>query len=238
MTLCHTPSPGPYRRAVPGFRALQPLAASSTSHHDTVPRLGPLSLLALLAVLHHHAHDSAIDYAVIFLAAVASWAGIPGPGEAALIAAGISAAHGHLDLALVVAVAWLGASAGGAAGWFVGVKGGRGLLTRAGPLRHLRVSLIAGGDLFYERYGWIAVLFTPSWVAGIHHMHWPRFLIANTVSALIWALAVGVGAYLLGPSVADIVSDTGFAGALVIAAVFVLTVAIVMRRRSHGSRRR
>lgn len=227
-----------FPRGQPGFHAPGRWPGPSTGHHDTVPRLGPLSLLSLLAVLHHHTHHSAVDYAGIFLAAVASWAGVPGPGEAALIAAGISAAHGRLDLALVVAVAWLGASAGGAAGWVVGVKGGRGLLTRAGPLRHLRVSLIAGGDLFYERYGWIAVLFTPSWVAGIHHMRWSRFLLANTVSALIWALAVGVGAYLLGPSVADIVGDTGLVGALVIGAVFVLTVAVVMRRRSHRSRRR
>lgn len=187
--------------------------------------------------MHHHTHDPAVDYAGIFLAAVASWAGIPGPGEAALIAAGISAAHGRLDLALVVAAAWLGASAGGAAGWVVGVKGGRGLLTRAGPLHHLRVSLIAGGDLFYERYGTIAVLFTPSWVAGIHHMRWPRFLATNTVSSLIWALAVGVGAYLLGPSIADIVSDTGLVGALVIGAVFVVTVAVVVRRRHRRSHR-
>jgi membrane protein DedA with SNARE-associated domain len=204
-------------------------------HHDSVSRLGPLPMLGVLAVLHHHAHGSAVDYTGVFLGTAVSWVGLPGPGEAVLIAAGISAAHGHLDLALVVAVGWVGASVGGTAGWIVGVKGGRGLLTRAGPLRQLRVGVIAGGDRFYERYGPAAVLFTPSWIAGIHHMRWQRFLPANTISALIWALAVSVGAYLLGPSVADIVGDTGFVGALLIGALFLLTVVLVVWRRSHQS---
>ena len=141
----------------------------------------PLSMLAVLAVVHPHARGSGVDYIGVFLASAASWAALPGPGEAALIAAGISAAHGHLDLASVVAVAWAGASTGGTAGWIVGVKGGQELFTAPGPLHDLRLTLIARGDRFYERYGPIAVLFTPSWIAGIHDMRWSRFLPANAI---------------------------------------------------------
>lgn len=189
-----------------------------------------LSTLALLAALHPHARAS-VDYAGVFLASVASWAALPGPGEAALVAAGISAAHGRLDLASVVAVAWAGATTGGAAGWIVGVKGGRELLTAPGPLRHLRLGLIARGDRFYERYGPVAVLFTPSWIAGIHDMRWSRFLPANALSALVWALSVGVGAYLLGPSITDIVGDAGLAGGLLIGTLIALTAVLVLWRR-------
>jgi membrane protein DedA with SNARE-associated domain len=167
----------------------------------------------------------------LFLAAGASWFVIPGPGEAALIAAGISAAHGRLDLAGVVAVAWAGASAGGTAGWLIGLKGGRGLLSAAGPLHHLRVSMLARGDHFYDRFGPIAVLFTPSWVAGIHDMSAVPFLLANAISALVWAAFVGVGAYLLGPSITDIVNDAGLAGAAFVGALFVLVVVLLARRR-------
>jgi membrane protein DedA with SNARE-associated domain len=203
-------------------------------HHDGVRVLGlQLSTLAVLAVLHRHARDPGVDYVGVFVAAGVSWLALPGPGEAALIAAGISAAHGHLDLAAVVAVAWAGASVGGTAGWIVGAKGGRGLLTAAGPLHHLRLALIARGDRFYERYGPVAVLFTPSWIAGIHDMRWSRFLPANAVSALAWALSVGVGAYLVGPSVTDIVADAGLAGGLLVGALFVLAVVLVVWRRSH-----
>ena len=195
----------------------------------------PLSTLVALAVLHFHARGPGVDYVGVFLAAGVSWAALPGPGEAALIAAGISAAHGHLDLTSVVAVAWAGASVGGTAGWIVGVKAGRGLLTSPGPLHHLRLALIARGDHFYERYGLVAVLFTPSWVAGIHDMRWSRFLPANAGSALAWALSVGLGAYLVGPAVTDIVGDAGLAGGLLVGALLVLAVVLVVRRRLHKS---
>ncbi len=195
----------------------------------------PLSTLAVLAALHPHTRASGVDYLGVFVAATVSWVALPGPGEAALIAAGISAAHGHLDLASVLAVAWAGACLGGTTGWIIGVKAGRELLMAPGPLHHVRLALVARGDRFYRRYGPVAVLFTPSWIAGIHNMRWSRFLPANAISALTWALAVGLGAYLVGPSITDVVADAGLAGGLLLAALFVLAVALVVRRRSHRS---
>lgn len=193
----------------------------------------PLSTLAAMTLLHHPHHDPGIDYIGVFLAAGISWLALPGPGEAALIAAGISAAHGHLDLSSVVAVAWAGATTGGAVGWLLGVKGGRSLLTAPGPLLQLRLVLTARGDRFYERYGAMAVLLTPSWIAGIHNMRWSRFLPVNAISALIWALAFGVGAYLLGPSITDIAADAGLAGQLLLGTLLVLAVMLLAWRRIH-----
>jgi membrane protein DedA with SNARE-associated domain len=190
-------------------------------------------MLAVLAVLHPHTRGPGVDYVGVLLAAAVSWVAFPGPGEAALVAAGISAAHGRLDLAAVLASAWAGAALGGVAGWLAGVKGGRKLLTAPGPLHHLRLAMIARGDRFYERFGAVAVLITPSWIAGIHDMRSSRFLPANAVSALLWALSVGLGAYLLGPSITDIVGDAGLAGGLLLGALFVLGAALVIRRRSH-----
>jgi membrane protein DedA with SNARE-associated domain len=168
----------------------------------------------------------------VFLAAGVSWVALPGPGEAALIAASISAAHGHLDLTAVIAVAWAGASVGGAAGWIIGMKGGRTLLTAPGVLQRLRLTQIARGDRFYERFGLIAVLFTPSWMAGIHNMRWSRFLLVNTLSALMWAISIGAGAYLIGPSITDIVADAGLAGWILAGVLLVLGVLLVRRRSS------
>jgi membrane protein DedA with SNARE-associated domain len=194
----------------------------------------PPSML-VLAAMHPHTGGSRVDYLGLFLAAVVSWVAVPGPGEAALIAASISAAHHHLDLPSVLAIAWAGAVAGGTAGWLVGLKGGRGLLTAPGPLRHVRLGLIEKGDRFYERFGPLAVLFTPSWIAGIHDMRWSRFLPANAVSGLMWALGIGLGAYLIGPSITDIAADAGLAGGLFIAVLFVVFIVVVRRRRSHRS---
>jgi membrane protein DedA with SNARE-associated domain len=195
----------------------------------------PLPALAVLAAMHPHTRGSGVDYVGVFLASAVSWVAVPGPGEAALIAAAISAAHGHLDLAGVLAVAWAGASLGGTTGWLIGLKAGRELLTAPGPLHHLRLALIARGDRFYERYGPVAVLVTPSWVAGIHDMRWSRFLPANGISALTWALGVGLGAYVVGPSVTDVVADAGLAGGILLGVLFVLAVVLVLRRRHHRS---
>ena len=192
--------------------------------------------LATLAILPLHPRGSGIGYVGVLVASGASWAaGLPGPGEAALIAAAIAAAHHHLDLTSIIAVAWLGAMVGGTAGWMVGRRGGRGVLTAPGPLFTLRLALTARGDRFYERYGMVAVLFTPSWVAGIHNMRWARFVPVNAVSALLWATAIGLGAYAIGPSIAEIAGDAGLAGGLAVVAAIAIAGIVVLRRRLRRS---
>ena len=102
--------------------------------------------------------------------------------------------------------------------------------------RH-RVAVVARGDRFFARFGAVAVLFTPSWMAGIHNMRWTRYLPVNAISALVWALAIGVGAYEAGPSVTDIATDIG-SGAWAIFAAVVISAAVIAamrhrRRRNH-----
>ncbi len=192
--------------------------------------------LATLAVLPLHARGPGIDYVGVLVASAASWAGgLPGLGEAVLIAAAISAAHHHLDLTSIIAVAWLGAMVGGTAGWIVGRRGGRGVLTAPGPLLHLRLALTARGDRFYERYGMVAALFTPAWIAGMHNMRWARFVPVNAVSALVWAIAIGLGAYAIGPSITEIAGDAGLAGGLAVVAAVAIAAIVVLRRRLRRS---
>jgi membrane protein DedA with SNARE-associated domain len=194
--------------------------------------------LAAIAVLHLHIHPKGpgIDYLGVLVASIASWAGLPGPGEAALVAASISAGQHHLNITAILAVAWIGATAGGMAGWIVGVRAGRGVITRPGPLHHLRLSIIEKGDRFYERYGLIAVLFTPSWVAGIHHMRISRYAPVNLVSALLWALGWGLVAYFVGPSITDVISDAGTARWFLLAGAVAAFVAIALMRRGRRPR--
>ena len=223
-----------------GFRTasaeLGGLCGWSDRHHKRMPHGPSSSAFSVLAVVHHHHRASGVDYVGLFLAAGISWVALPGPGEAALIAASIAAARGRLDLSAVLAVAWAGASVGGTLGWLVGKHGGRNLLTLGGPLHRMRLALIARGDRFYERFGPVAVLFTPSWMAGIHDMRVFRFLLTNAVSALVWALSIGVGAYFVGPAIGDIVADAGSVGAIVVGALFLLTVFVLARRRSPPGR--
>jgi membrane protein DedA with SNARE-associated domain len=184
--------------------------------------------------LRHHFGGPKIDYIALALAAAVSWVGITGPGEAALIAAAIAAAHGRVDLTGTIAVAWAGAMTGGVAGWLIGLKGGRALLARPGPLYHLRLRLLEHGDDVYARRGWLAVYLAPSWMAGVSAMPARRFLVANAIAALVWALTIGGGAYVAGPPIADAVSDLGLVGIAIAAAVVVISIL----RRRHRHRRR
>jgi membrane protein DedA with SNARE-associated domain len=185
--------------------------------------------------LHFHARGPKLDYVGVLVAAALSWVGLPGPGEAALIAAAILAADHHLDLAALIAVAWLGATAGGLVGWAVGLKAGRGIVTAPGPLRRHRVAVVARGDRFFARFGYVAVLFTQSWIAGIHAMPWARYVPVNAVSALVWALGIGLGAYAIGPPIADVVADIGSVAWLILGALVLGTAIIVLLRRRRSS---
>lgn len=170
-----------------------------------MPRSADLIVLALL----HHVPAANIDYAALALGAFASWAGVPGPGEPLLIAAAIVAARHKLDLTPVLVWAFVGAVAGGVVGWQVGRVLGRSVMTAPGPLRRLRLKAVERGEEVFERLTVIAILLTPAWVAGINRAGTTVYLITNTVSAAVWAVGIGVGAYFAGPPVIDVLSDVG-----------------------------
>jgi len=193
--------------------------------------------LALHFRLHHHFHGPPIDYAGLALAAAASFFGIPGPGEPVLIAGGIFAARGQLDLASVLLAAFAGATGGGVVGWLLGLKFGRAVLTAPGPLRRMRHGALERGDEIFERFSVLAIVLTPSWVAGIHRVGSGVYLITNAVSALVWAVGIGLGAYYAGPAVVDAVGDLGTATGIALALLVVVAVGIEVGRRRRRSRR-
>ncbi len=197
-----------------------------------MPRSNDLILLALL----HHVPAANIDYAALALGAFASWAGVPGPGEPLLIAAAIVAAQHKLDLTPVLIWAFVGAVIGGVVGWLAGRVLGRSVMTAPGPLRRLRLKAVTRGEEVFERLTVIAILLTPAWVAGIHRAGTPVFLITNTVSAAVWAVGIGLGAYFAGPPVLDVLNDVGTATAIGLVILVMLAVGLELTRR-HRTRR-
>jgi membrane protein DedA with SNARE-associated domain len=188
--------------------------------------------------LHHHFRGSPVGYAGLAAGSAASWIGLPGPGEPLLVAAGVLAARHRLDIASVLVVAWASATAGGIAGWLIGIKAGRALLTAPGPLLRLRRGAVARGDQVFRRYAVIAVLLTPSWIAGIHHVRSAIYLPTNAVGAAVWAAGIGLGAYFLGPTVIDLVQDVGWVMAVGVGLLVALAIVTgVVGRRRHATRR-
>jgi membrane protein DedA with SNARE-associated domain len=191
-------------------------------------------------VIHHHHRfsGSPVGYAGLAAAAAASWIGVPGPGEPLLIAAGILAAKNKLDIASVLLVAWAGAAGGGMGGWLLGMQFGRRLLSAKGPLHSFRKAAVARGDAVFKRYPVLAIVLTPSWIAGIHGVRLSLYLPVNALAALAWAVGIGLGSYYAGPPVVEFVDDLGWAlGGGLIALIAVVIAVEVLRRRRSGRRR-
>jgi membrane protein DedA with SNARE-associated domain len=200
-------------------------------------RLGALLSFTIALKLHHHFEGPPVDYLGLALASAASWIGVPGPGEPVLIAAGVVAGRHHLDIVSVIIVAWAAATGGGIGGWVVGMKAGRAVLTSRGPLTGMRTAALRRGDEVFERFTIVAILLTPSWIAGIHRVRPSVYLPVNAAAAGLWAGGIGLGAYYLGPSIVEFVEDLGWVTAVALGVLVGGAVLAEVARRRRRTRR-
>ncbi len=154
---------------------------------------------------------SQLGYPVLFGLVLGESAGLPVPGETALLTAGVLAGAGHLSLPLVIAVAIAAAVTGDTLGSWLGRRGGRAALTHRGPFAAGRAHALERGERFFDRHGAKTVFlgrFVPgvrvvaAVLAGAGAMSWPRFAIYNVSGAFAWASLVAGLASLVGPTVA------------------------------------
>jgi membrane protein DedA with SNARE-associated domain len=196
-------------------------------------------MLAELVNVSHLVEVS--GYPILFAVVMAESGGIPVPGETALIAAGVLASKGKLQIELVIAVAALAAIVGDNIGYLIGRRGGRWLLERPGPYHRHRLQVLDMGEPFFERHGPKAVFFGrfvlglrtwASWLAGANHMRWRTFFLWNALGGIVWATGVGLLAYFLGRSVVGLVEKFGLYG---LAGVLLVAVGVFVwhRRRRH-----
>jgi len=194
------------------------------------------ALLQLHLATHQRFHGPPFDYVGLGLAAAASWIGVPGPGEPALIAAAVLAARHQLSLGSVLGVAWVGATLGGILGWMIGLKAGRAVLTAPGPLRTARLKAAVRGEQLFGRHPLAGVLLTTSWISGINRVRPAVYQPINAVSAAVWTLGLGLGAYLAGPTVVEVADDLGAVTTIVLVALIGAAVALAVLRWRWGRR--
>ncbi len=137
-------------------------------------------------------------YLLLFLAVVASWAGVPFIGAATISLAAAAASQGQLDLAAVIVVAAVAGEVGGVIGYAVGSRFGRQLLERPGKRQEGRRRIVERGEQAYAKWGRLAVFVTPAVVSGTARMQHGQFVIWNAVASFGFALSVGPAAYGLG----------------------------------------
>lgn len=150
------------------------------------------------------------------------------PGDSILFSAGlVAAAHGNINIALLVTVIVTAAFFGDQVGFVIGRVIGRPYLDKRESPRIK--SMIANAEKFYEHTGWWAVVaarffpwirtFVPP-IAGASKMNYYRFLSANILGAILW----GAGITLAGFYAASLpwVKTSSYA----IAAFFIIASAI------------
>lgn len=180
-------------------------------------------------------------YPLLFVIVMAESSGVPIPGETALIAAGVLASGGKLEIQYVIAIAALAAIVGDNIGYQIGRKGGRWLLERPGRFEQQRQQVLVTGEPFFERHGPKAVFFGrfvlglrvwASWLAGATHMRWRSFFLWNACGGICWATGVGLVAYFLGKSAGNAIEAFGIYGlAALLLAIGVFVVGHLRHRR-------
>jgi membrane protein DedA with SNARE-associated domain len=121
-------------------------------------------------------------------------------------------------------------------GWLIGLKAGRRVLTTRGPLHGMRLRALARGDTAFERYPVVAILLTPTWIAGIHRVGPALYLPTNAAGAALWAGGIGLGAYFIGPPIVDLVGDLGWVTLSVLIAFVAIVIGAEILRRSRRAR--
>ena len=161
------------------------------------------------------------------------------PGDSILFSAGlVAAAHGEVNIVILVTVIFIAAFFGDQVGFVLGRLVGRPYLERHTSPRIQQ--MIARSERFYEQTGWWAVVaarffpwvrtFVPP-IAGASKMNYYKFLSANALGALLW----GVGITLAGFYAATLpwvkTSSYGIAAFFITASVVSSLVNFLRHRR-------
>lgn len=150
------------------------------------------------------------------------------PGDSLLFSAGlVAAAHGNVNIVILVLVIVAAAFFGDQVGFVIGRVVGRPYLDKRESPRIKK--MIINAEAFYEKTGWWAVVaarffpwirtFVPP-IAGASHMNYYKFLSANILGAVLW----GAGITLAGYYAASIPGVKTFSYAI---AAFFITASVI-----------
>jgi membrane-associated protein len=125
------------------------------------------------------------------------------PGDSILFSAGlVAAAHGEVNIVILVTVIFIAAFFGDQIGFVLGRLVGRPYLEKHNSLRMQK--MIARSERFYQQTGWWAVVaarffpwirtFVPP-IAGASKMNYYKFLSANALGALLWGVGITLAGY-------------------------------------------
>ena len=171
-----------------------------------------------------------------------AFVGLVAPGETVVIAGGVIAGQGEIELIPLIGLVWVCAILGDTTSFYIGRRLGRKFLERHGPrvkITHERLDQVEG---YFERHGGKTILIgrfiglvraLAPFIAGASGMAYRRFLPYSVVGTGLWATIFCVLGYIFWRSfdrVAHIAGQAIFGFGLTVAVIVGIVVAY--RRRS------
>jgi membrane-associated protein len=133
------------------------------------------------------------------------------PGDSLLVVAGLFAATGKLNVAVLLSTLFVAAVVGDALGYYTGATMGPKLFRRQKSLL-FRPSHLQRAHEFYEKYGGKTIIiarfvpivrtFAPI-VAGAAQMPYRKFVVFNVVGGFLWVFSMILAGYYLGTLLRD-----------------------------------
>jgi len=176
---------------------------------------------------------STYGYPVLFGVVLAENAGLPVPGETAVLVAALLASQpgSPLSIGWVIVLTILAAVLGDNLGFWLGRRWARGRLEQGKRFLFLTPKTLKSVEGYFEHYGTLTIFFArfvtglrvvAAVAAGTSRMPWPRFLVANTAGAVAWATAMASLGYFCGHSWQALHRWLGRGGLIILGCVVVL----------------
>ncbi|MFK0140226.1 DedA family protein [Streptomyces murinus] len=181
-------------------------------------------------------------YAVVALVIGVESLGIPLPGEIVLVSAALmSSQHSHINPLVLGICATAGAVIGDSIGYAIGRKGGRPLLAWLGKKfpRHFGEAHVATAERSFQKWGMWAVFFGrfiallrifAGPLAGVLHMPYWKFLIANILGGICWAGGTTAAVYYVGVVAEGWLKKFSYVGLGAAVVIGLATMLIVKRK--------
>jgi len=170
--------------------------------------------------------------------------GVPAPGQTFLMAGALEAAHGRMNLVLLLALAVLSAALGNSLGYLIGKRGGRPLLRKL----RLNEAHEAKMTALFDRFGGGFILLARFFdgprqlngiLAGILGMPWWLFTAFNVAGAMLWVSVWGLGTFYLTEHLhavdAVLRAMNPWVAGLALVGVFALILYLFSRRQDQST---
>jgi membrane protein DedA with SNARE-associated domain len=195
--------------------------------------------------MHLESLISAIGYPAVFFLVMGECMGIPLPGETGLLIAAAASGTGKMfSIWWVISAAAAGAIVGDTLGYWIGRRGGRGLVLRLTGKYFIKREHLEKAEVFFLHHGGKAVFFGRSvsylrvltaLLAGVSRMYYPKFLLFNALGGIAWAVVFGLAGYAFGKNLGFLeerIREIGW-GAL---AVFIMAVIAYILWKKAGKK--